>query len=333
MPKTATTFLQSYLFHRHSQVNYLGKNEGLPRFCSPQIEQTVRCLRDPAHPGLFQFHDQCRDAVARIGKGGKITVFSDEAFTYGNRDIKHKQAELFKSFFGTCRILLTIREPLSLMETLYLQELRGYHYNKSVYRRLVKIFGAPPRFFSIEDWLDANWSFPQHGAFSHLQMGETAEAYAEVFGKENVLIKPYEAFKQDNLAFVRRLSEEIGIDAAESEQLCANQNTSKNSRWKQIHVDRLKQFNRSPLLRWQYRWFKNVRDLKQFLGVMGPDKLIDSPMARAEIPTVWRERILQIGREQFTRLKRRWDLPLENFGYPVSDDSQDGHSVSDHRAA
>lgn len=333
-PKTATTFLQLFLFNQHSQVTYLGKIEGRETtFCSGEIANVARCLRQPTHPGYRQEHDECREILARIREPEKLMIFSDEAYTYGPLHIKQKQAELFGQFFGNSRILLTVREPLSLMESLYLQELRGYHYHKMSYKRLIKQFGAPPRYFSVEDWLEANWNFPNRGAFSHLLVADTAEAYADIFGKENVMIRLYEELKQDNLAFVRRLSEEIGIDAVESERLCENQNASKNARWKEAHVERLKLFNRSPLLRWKYRYLKTPNDLKRFLGVLGPDQIVDSPNARAEFPPEWRERILQIGSEQFTRLKANWEIPFERYRYHVTDQSERTDSGGNREAA
>jgi hypothetical protein len=333
MPKTATKYLQNFLFHRHPQVTYLGKSEGPHQFCSPEMDQVVRCLRQPTHPGLRPYHDKCREILARIREPGKIMVFSNEAFTCGRRVLKQKQAELFGKFFGEFRVLLTIREPVSMMESLYLQELRGYHMNTAAYQRLVKRFGAPPRFFPIEEWLEANWSFPYHGAFSYLESADTVEAYAEVIGDQHILILTYEEMKRDNLAFVRRLSRQIGLDADESERLCKNRDTSKNFRWTQRQVERLKRFNSSLFLRWQYRLFKNTEQLGQFIGLKGPNLIVDAPRASVEFPPVWRERILQIGREQHTRLKARWDLPLEKFGYPVTGHSYDTHVESIRKAA
>ncbi|HSG69051.1 MAG TPA: hypothetical protein VLA12_01475, partial [Planctomycetaceae bacterium] len=184
--------------------------------------QVVHCLRQPTHPGLRQYHERCREVVAEVREPGKVMIFSDESFTAGRRLVKQKQAELFENFFGEFRMLLTLREPLSQMESLYLQELKAYNMRPENHPRLIKRFGAPPRFFSAEEWLDANWSFPNHGLFSHLNVAETAEFYAEVVGKDNVLIQIYEEMKKDNIGYIRHLSQVIGIDSDESQQLCEN---------------------------------------------------------------------------------------------------------------
>lgn len=230
-------------------------------------------------------------------------------------------------------MLLTVREPISQMESLYLQELKSYNIHPERNPRLIKRFGAPPRFFSAEEWLDANWSFPNHGLFSHLNVGETAESYADVVGNDNVLIQIYEEMKKDNIGYIRHLSHVIGIDSDESQQLCDNQDTAKNSRWNQHQVERLKRFNSSKFLHWYYRLLRNREQLAHFLGLRGPNLIVDSPRASVEFPPIWRERILQIGREQLTRLKTRWDLPLEKFGYPLSDYSCDTSVGSIRKAA
>lgn len=325
MPKTATTFLQSFVFALHSEVKYLGKFEGEKHFCSPAMQQAVRCLRQPTHPKLRSHYGNSRREIERQQLPGKLTVFSDEAFTFGSRSIKAEQAKRFRDFFGDCRILLTIREPLSLMETLYFQELRGFNYNKSIYLRFLKPFGHPPRYFSLEEWLELVWSFPHHGAFSHLNVADTVEAYADVFGAENVMVGVYEELKRDNLAFVRRLSEDIGVDPDESVRLCENANRKKNARWLEGHVERLKQFNDSRLLYWKYRLLKSRRQFKEFLGTLGPNEIVDSPTARAEFSPEWKERILAIGREQFSQLDERWNLNLSEYGYPVSNDCGASH--------
>ena len=53
-----------------------------------------------------------------------------------------------KSVFGTCRILLTIRNPLCLIPSLYLQNLWGH----AIVKR--KPWMGPKLFINIEDWFE-----------------------------------------------------------------------------------------------------------------------------------------------------------------------------------
>ncbi|HSG69240.1 MAG TPA: hypothetical protein VLA12_02435, partial [Planctomycetaceae bacterium] len=78
---------------------------------------------------------------------------------------------------------------------------------------------------------------------------------------------------------------------------------------------------------------RNRKQLAHFLGLRGPNLIVDSPRASVEFPPIWRERILQIGREQLTRLKTRWDLPLEKYGYSLSGHSCDTSVGSIRKAA
>ncbi len=317
MPKTATTFLQNELFADHSAITHLGKRQGNPHYQSPVIDHLVWCLRHPSHRLRGPIINEARQEIRQLREPSKRMVLSDEAFTYGGRENKLDQAEAIRNVFGDCQILLTIREPISFIETFYLQELRGYHYHRQVYGRLVKHFGEPPRCFGIDEWLSHSWSYKHRGAFDHLMTYETASVYAEVFGDENIIIKPYEALAQDTPGFVRRLSQDLGIDPDESLRICHNRPATKNERWLQAHVDRLKEFNRSLMLRWQYRYFKSTSQLRQFIGAAGPNAIKDSPRARVEIPEPWRQRVIEIGSEQNSRLAARWQLPLAEFGYAV----------------
>ncbi|MBD3675219.1 MAG: hypothetical protein HUJ26_17005 [Planctomycetaceae bacterium] len=230
-------------------------------------------------------------------------------------------------------MLFVIREPVSFMESLYLQELRGYHYHPAMYERFLKTFGKPPHYFSIEEWLQAVWSFDHHGAFSHLRVADTAQAYADVFGADNVVIMPYEEMKRDNRAFLVRLSQLIGIDAEESLRLCEDQPATRNARWLEAHVERLQEFNRSPLLRWQYRYLKSFQDFKRYLGVMGPDKIVDSPSARATIPAEWKKKILAFTAPQLDAIDSQWNLSLEQYGYVVSETETSTQAATHSKAA
>lgn len=315
MPKTATTMLQHAVFEHHPDVTYLGKFEGHPNYRDEDLDGFVRRrFRLPGNPQARCF----RDLAARIDdyrRQERVVVFSEEAFTGGDIELKRRQAEGFRRTFGEARILMTIREPLSFMEALYFQELKGFQFKPQKYQRLRKHFGHPPRYFDINQWLGCLWTRQSRSSLTHLAVADTAEVYADVFGRENVHILIFEDLKVNAERFLTDVSRVAGICPEESCRLGSQR--SKNVRWRESQIARLKSFNDSFIRRAQYRWIKSKRELKEALGLAGtlPDDA--SPTARAALSEEWREKLLDVARPQFERLGQEWQLPLHDYGYPV----------------
>ena len=319
MPKTATTTLQNTLFPRHSEVIYLGKRSSDPKFADSAIETFYHQLGESPEAISDTLINDCRKRIEQLRQQAGLLVMSKESLTAAPLKKKRQQARRLRELFNEARILITIREPVSFMEAFYFQSLKGHLYNKVSRHLLVKHFGRPPGYFDFDEWLDLSWNLPGRGAFNHLEIADTVEIYAQEFGRENIVILPFEELKRDSTNFYRTLSDRIGINSDESISL--GRGETRNVRWNAETIRRLREMCDSRFLRWKHQLLGGKESLKKYLGVHEMASQSNSPKARAEISDVSRERILSVSRPQCERLVREWNVPLAEYGYPVETES------------
>ncbi|MDB4637745.1 hypothetical protein OAL44_02710 [Planctomycetaceae bacterium] len=332
MPKTATTYLQWKIFKEHSQINYLGKQSSPEQFISPAVELAADCLRHPEKKVLVDHYDFCKHEIANIQDPERLTVFSCESFTFGSRSLKKQKAEMFHQFFGDCQILITIREPLDFMKTFYFQNLNTYNAGHKSQSKYITHFGLPPRYFSFDDWLETVWSFPHQGAFTHLDVANTAEAFGEVFGFENIIIRPFEAFKLDNKKFLIELSNTLGIDVNETLGLAQKADSVLNPRMTQNQFEMLKRVGLWSLDHWRHRYNDRSKILMHRLRKEALNKN-DKTAASVEYTPLWRQRVVERSSKQLLKLSQRWDLSLEDYGYVLKTPADDHGQIDDRNAA
>lgn len=124
---------------------------------------------------------------------GHIPVISYERlsgspFAAGNNSLSH--ALRLREMFPQARILIVIREQQSVILSGYFQYLTG---------------GGT---FSIDKYLNAYHNgLRPYFSMNHYQYHHIIKGYIDLFGKENVLVVPYEVFKKDKMAFFNQLSE------------------------------------------------------------------------------------------------------------------------------
>ena len=317
MPKTATTCIQQHLFARHSQIEYLGKLLTSPHSGNEYLHAAVRAMN--AHltgNGDAPPEGRCRRQLGRLVRpalaAGRVPVWSREGNTFGSRRQKERQAGLLRRMWGPSRVLIFIRHPLTFVESIYFQKLKSFQMLKPAHAALTDRVGELPRYFDIETWLEVMWSLPPKGAMTHLLCADTANAYAAEFGRQNVHLFLFEQFAEDPPEVIRSMCRFIGIDAEEGVALLDGQRA--NDRWTVEQIERLKAIEGSPSESLRFRqgtW----RDRRRMLGLEGPVPTAGTPRARAEIPPMWQERILQFAREDHRRLVDEWGLPLERYGY------------------
>ena len=301
MKKTATTLLQQCLFEKHTEVNYI-------RSICP-----VRYLNCPSemHEGIIKDAQQEMESQWRAGR---VCVFSREKLSGGSLKKKLQQAEILRRVFGDCQILITIREPLSWTESFYFQQLKVFNSRRPPYA-LFRTFGRPPRYFDINEWLSV---MMREEMLGDLYIAETAEVYAEKFGKENVSLVIFEKLKQTPREFLADICRCIGISLEEAITLCEGQ--TKNVRWTETSVDRLKRLEGSFLAKWIHRFKRTKKresNLHRLLRIHEEAVNPTAPKARANLEPKWKEVIEKIGREQSQEIVEQWGLPLAAYGYPL----------------
>ena len=319
MPKTATTSFQKHLFSGHSGIEYLGAFRGSGNARQRFPEAAVRDLN--AHllqPQDAPPKDRCRRQLAalllRTSAAGCVPLWSREGTTAGSPDLKRRQAGVFRDMLGECKVMIFVRHPLTFTESMYFESLKRFHNLNRDRPPWGRRFGKRPCWFSVEAWLEETWDLPHKDAMSHLLCAETADAYAEKFGRENVKLLLFERFVEDPPAVIREMCQFLGVDAEEAVGLMDGKR--ERARWTEEQVRRLRKIGKTP---WQSFLFRHGtrRTRQRMLGLDGRDAAGRGPKARLEIPAVWRKRIVAFVREDHRGLAQRWGLPLEQYEYPL----------------
>jgi hypothetical protein len=229
-----------------------------------------------------------------------------------SKDKRDYLTDLLQQITGKCRVLLTVREPLSFVESLYFQQLKGFQ--KGKVPNLTKTFRAPPRYFDINQWLQAlsDTSCLEGTLINKLRYADTADYYASVFGKDLVKVLVFEQLKSSPEVFIGELSDFLEIDADEAFSL--SQNKRVNERWTEASINQLRKLQNSFVSRWRYR-SKDDEGRRQMLGIDTASQAASSKKAKAEINNKFRKMILDITREQSRRIEKDWGLPLSQYGY------------------
>lgn len=308
MPKTASTCFQNHLFAQHSQIHYFGK------FGSGKFPDAVRpALVEkhfkpcPMEPGNIR-EKSIREQLDCVAENQLIPVLSREGLAGGEASRKRRQAQLFKTHFGNCTVILFVREPVSFCKSWYAEMLKTFHFRNIKGRRgWMKRMEEPPHYFDINDWLQASWQ-TKNSPRNLIACADTAGIYADVFGKENVKIFIFEEFVRNPDAFVIRLCNTMGIDADEGLALISGKRS--NERITTGYIRRLQEIEQSEDLTRKFREGKN----KERRQMLDPENLPGDKF-KPELSAKWLKKINAISDEQNRRLVNEWGLPLADYGY------------------
>lgn len=235
--KTATTWLQAKLFTSESMVF-----EPLSREGSGKSTLAIKFFVDDEENLLSPFDDNAeriRSELEDLIDGNdrfqsKIPVLTHERLSgnahSGGFDAK-KIARMLKSTFPQGKVMIVIREQRSFMLSMYFQ----YLYRQGTH--------------SLEKYLSLKYDNARPGfEFSHVNYLPLVKEYCNLFGKENVLVLPYEMFREDPSAYIARLGRfleaEILVDSKEFLEVL----NDKQSQYVMYHLRGLGIFRRSTSL-------------------------------------------------------------------------------------
>jgi len=201
LPKTATTFLQQRLFSAHPEI----RNLGMPALTFER-RRCIRSVLEAERSTCLANLDWLKARVA-LGDGQRVAVLSEERFCLGphwpgNPDLfvsrpndREEIADRLYQISPSARILITVREQLSLIESFYLQQRKVSLFNKD-----------------FEPWLQECWdNLYVLSPFHAFRYDQLAEIYAARFGRDRIHILDYRTFLNDRAHFSRRLAEVLGL--------------------------------------------------------------------------------------------------------------------------
>lgn len=291
-PKTGTTTLQGALFARHPEIANLGEpNKGNTPALRGLRRVWKSCSEDPLKQSRAdeeRSRSLWKEALGQC-PAGCVPVFSKETLTlpdfYKAADDERLPKALY-SVIGPARIVIVARHQIRMIESLYL-----YHAKGSRYERL-------------EDWLQSNDT-----AFQLFSFNKVADAYANIFGKENVALFLLEELQADPSDFAKRLCGFIGVDPERGAALITGER--RNIRVSEKYYKYAKLRKRLGL---------NIpigRFAPQFIRELFKKAVMGGRAAKIKLPPVWVERLEDRFRSDNRRLADEWNLPLDRFGYPL----------------
>lgn len=211
--------------------------------------------------------------------------------------------------FPDANIVAFIRRQPDMLAACYAQYIRGGG-TFSVRRYLWPqqyLVGAESRYYKIPRF-----------SFDHFEYLPLMRHYVELFGRERVHVFPYEALADDSEVFLQEFSRRFGLERATDVQGGRRRNVSYQP-WLVPVARFLNLFTRRTVQDKHYLvhipyWYSARRWVLETVNRL-PISAASSPVDLLGAGTV--ARINDRYRETNRQLAREFDMPLQNYGYPL----------------
>ncbi len=311
LSKTATTTLQRAVFQNHSEIYYLGKIAGsthgrqcasadIHDFLSPLLWQTDQ------HFGVGAARTFFAETLEPRAGANQVILGSWEGL--GQQGIASFEASLQRllAVCGACRILISLRNPVTRLPSMYLQHLRGNQ------KQLAS------KYVTFNEWLDSQEQQlgSLKGVFAYREYVEMA---VSLLGVANVGVFLFEAFQSDPGQYLQDVSCFLGIDARETIDLAEGQHF--HTRLFESQVDRMQAIHSSLAGRLAWR-LSSVARRKQSIGFSDTDGVIESTVAgdspaSVKLSPKTMQRVSDASREGNNWLVHELHLELKQYGYAL----------------
>jgi hypothetical protein len=201
---SATTSLQHDFFGGRDDLFHVGLPYGDAGGFFSHLKYTEDHLLDRG--AMLRW---CRDTVyAHLDRRGRPVVVSDEMFTEPGEVYYHPHvlpgaqvAARLKRYFPTARVVFTLRRQPEYVESMYFNLKRNYAYLAGM--------PVPP----FDEWWDGVMNTQVRGPYLiNLDYAPLVRVYADLFGRDNVLVLPLEELKaRGPAAYLSRLCEFLGV--------------------------------------------------------------------------------------------------------------------------
>jgi len=298
--KSGTTTLQENIFARLRDVLFLGKPYQVP-WIRDQIEALK--WRDDGHLNLEPLKEFFAEKSHEARGSKKTLVLSEESLT--SPPMKLLVARRLREVFDTPKILLTFRNQMHSVVSYYTKQGR-------ILKKVPKPWAG--RFVSFEEWFEFSINNIEGTHLDRLRYYDVANVYADVFGRQNVVLLLFEdminrpAFFAEQMA--RLLNVSVNVVRGLLEQPAANTRSTIGDR-------KLHELNSSMP--------KGIRllggalpppvksKLKQaFSGV-----LRDSRRDKIELNADRKRQLINLYADGNQRLIKEWGLELGKYDYPL----------------
>ncbi len=331
-PKSGSTWLQHHVFPVHPKLHHLGRSNG-----NEIIDDDVRvqlwsnaCFATAfmydAAQGRKVFSAHFDEAI-RSGK--QACGISQETFTamiIGGTDMVRRAERLCHAMGSDTRIIIVVRNPLTWIRSLYTGQLR-----------------EAGMVLTFEEFLSYFYYDQDISPFGSLFYDRVYELYADLFGRDNVHVLPFEWIKEDCRHFADAVCEAMGVGPVEDLDI-----QPLNESPSPIQLSALLDFNRRTRFfmgghRYERPWAHTVEPLYRRLGIEPPPRVKEArnkslfaycaidqwvermrqegrppqPMDLA-MPETYRQRFENAYASHMYRLQQQTGLDLESLGYPIA---------------
>jgi len=303
LAKTGTSTLQRNLFADHPGIHYFGKITKSRVKKQSLDEMTYRLLC----PILWKVHDPMDTEATRsllqdkILPGipeNRVLLGSWESLSGRYFENYVEMLDRSQAIFGGCRIMITLRNPLTRLPSLYLQNLRGnFIRNNSSWM-------GYQSYVSIEDW------YRNKIARSPLlDYCEFIRIAIEKLGRDNVGAFLFEALQHNSSEYCRSICEFIGIDFDIAISLIQDKHV--NARLSEAQLAHMRNMKSSWYRRRQHSFSTRYSRNKYLL------RMPSRPPAKVDLTEQLVKEVSDRTRDDHRWLADTLKLPIEKYGYPL----------------
>jgi hypothetical protein len=319
--KTGSTFLQDKVFGHVPELAFF--KHGDQEIMAPLLACTQGNV-------LFTELDRLRqdigDVLARLPENKALISHEDlSGYIYGSLANNKATTDVLKSIFPNARIILVIRRQDTFMESAYLQTLK-----RGMSIPVRHFVGVTKKGTFLTRRPDLEW--PKMNVL-WLDWKKYIDNYVNTFGRDNVLVLPFELFREDNKTFLDQIYEFMGVApyyppkdthvnrgfSALSARLAYifnrfirnDANPSGFLKEQPLHYELKRMNQKSPLVRLGMRISAEL-NLQHFLEHR-LDKLFYTKAKL--IPVETKARILEVHKGSNEQIEQEYGVPLKRFGY------------------
>jgi hypothetical protein len=295
--KTGSTTLQRCLFARTEDLVYLGED------CAGYEN-----YRDALN-SLVSDDDIHFDYEATKRVFGKFMLSCGKrTFLYSNEDIMTsrvptKCAQRLHDLLPDAMVLVIVRNQLTAIPSFYANH---GAYLKMVPRRYWR------RYVSFDEWMEYCTGFMKYSPLDSYFYHRILNLYASLFGKQKMCILFYEDFVNDQEKFFNDLCSILRTQKDEALKLLRGKRERRRITKREFRYHQV----RSLVLRDVS--FRHRLPFEAALRRMWWNFLEGGAPADGFMSDYWRNKIVELYKEDNTKLATEYCLPLKEYGYPVA---------------
>lgn len=310
LQKTGSTSLQHSVFRRHDEIFYLGKvtrnqipmgcvSEGLYQFLRPILWNQLEPF--DADVARSSYEDQ----VLIPAEGRDVVVASWEALGSLSPSRFRMLLERSLAVFGSVKLLISIRNPLTWFPSVYLQNLQGYFVRRN------RHWTGKELYVDLDTWLERK--------IKREVLNKVVVAYSvnvpiavDLLGLENVGLFVFEEIRKNPICFFTDIQKYMGVSPLDDPAYFNS--VHYNKRLNEAQFNLIKQVGAkhdgavNPITEQEY---KQAR--RQFR------KLADSgsPPVKLGLSPDWARVIADASKDGNREIVDIFNVDLQSHGYPL----------------